>query len=106
MKTIKKRWTKEEDEILVQAIKDNFYNKSQTFREVALKINHSKNSCSIRWYKYLSNPYSKHYIGCCFLTIGRESTLNNRTLNRQCTIIKPTKSSLTIWNKIKKFLGL
>ena len=36
------RWTKEEDEILVQAIKANPHNKAQAFKIAAEKVNHSE----------------------------------------------------------------
>lgn len=36
--TTRKRWTKEEEEILVQAVKANPHNLSKAFREVAEKL--------------------------------------------------------------------
>lgn len=106
MKTTRNKWTKEEDEILVQAVKANPHNKTQAFRETALKVNHSIYCCSNRWYGILSNPNNKNYVGCCFAMVGNNSKLGNRTVNRQGVHVKPTKSSLTIWSKIKKLLGL
>ena len=100
------KWTKEEDEILVQAIKANPHNKVQAFREVATKVNHSEKSCSQRWYKALSNPESEHYAGCMFTMVGVSSKLDNRTINRENVHITPTKTKKGLWAKVKALLGL
>lgn len=55
MANTRTKWTKEEDEILVQAIEANPHNKAKAFREAAEKVNHSEKCCSSRWYKVLSN---------------------------------------------------
>ncbi len=102
----RRRWTEEEDKILVQAIKANPHNKQYAFRIVSERINHSPKSCSIRWYKVLSNPYSKHYVGCTFTMVGMASNLVNRTVDREGVHITPTKIKKTIWNKIQRILGL
>ena len=100
------RWTKEEDKILVQAIKANPHNKAKAFKQVAKKVNHNEKSCSKRWYSYLSNPESKHYVGCLFTMVGHHAHYNNRTNYTKRSIISPTKQKPTIWTKIKQFLGL
>lgn len=99
-------WTKEEDEILVQAIIANPHNKAQVFREVSSKINRSANSCGLRWYTKLSNPESKYYVGCLFTMIGVTSRLDNRTVNKEKANITPKKNKRGIWTKIKALLGL
>ena len=38
------KWTDEEDEILVQAVKANIHNKAQAFREAAEKVPHNTKS--------------------------------------------------------------
>lgn len=100
------RWTEEEDKVLVQAIQASPHNKAQAFRTVANKLGISDKSCSNRWYTVLSNPENKHYVGCMFTMIGVHSKLDNRTINRENVHIAPTKSTKTIWSKIKKLLGL
>lgn len=102
----KVKWTKEEDEILVQAIKANPHNKAEAFREVAGKIKRSAKCCSNRWYGQLSNPESKHYVGCMFTMIGITSKLDNRTVNRPKVHITPTKTKKGLWAKVKALLGL
>lgn len=104
--TTRKRWTEEEDRILVQAIEANPHNKAKVFREIAARVNHSENSCKIRWYNALSNPESKHYIGCAFSMISRKSKLDNRTINNINTKTTPTKTPKGLWQKIKTLLNL
>lgn len=100
------KWTIEEDEILVQAIKANPHNKLQAFREAAEKVNHNYRCCSNRWYHVLSNPEHKKYVGCVFTMIGVASKLDNRTINRDKVHITPTKTKKGLWAKIKALLGL
>lgn len=100
------KWTKEEDEILVQAVKANPHNKTAAFKEAAEKVGHNANSCSTRWYRVLSNPEHKKYVGCMFTMIGVQSKLDNRTINRENVHITPTKTKRGLWTKIKALLGL
>ena len=100
------RWTREEDEILVQAIKANPHNKAQAFKIAAEKVNHSEASCASRWYARLSNPTNKNYVGCMFTMIGAASKLDNRTVNREGGHVTPTKTPKGLWSKIKKLLSL
>lgn len=101
-----KRWTKKEDEILVQAIKANPHNKAEAFRSVAIKIDRTESAISFRWYNYLSNPESKHYVGCIFTMIGHATKMDNRTINREHTHITPKPMKKRLWSKIKKLLNL
>ena len=107
MANTRTKWTKEEDEILVQAIKANPHNKAEAFRYAATKLeNRDAKSCSNRWYMQLSNPESKHYVGCMFTMIGVTSKLDNRTVNRDKVHITPTKIKKGLWAKVKALLGL
>lgn len=101
-----KRWTKEEDEILVQAIKANPHNKAEVFRSLTGKLGRTESAIAYRWYSYLSNPESKHYVGCMFTLLSVASKLDNRTINREGVHVTPTKTPKGLWSKIKKLLGL
>lgn len=100
------KWTVEEDEILVRAIKANPHNKAKAFREVSEKVGRSDKCCSNRWYQVLSNPKHKSYVGCMFTMVGVSSRLDNRTVNREKVHITPTKTKRGLWAKIKDLLGL
>lgn len=98
-----RRWTSEEDQILVQLIQEHPHNKTNAFRLASVRLNRTEGACLFRWYGVLSNPESSRYVGTAFLVISRKSKLDNRT----CYIddrntIHPNKSGLTIWNKIMR----
>lgn len=106
----KRRWTKEEEDILVQAIKANPHNLQQCFREASTKIDRSKPACEHYWYTVLGNPENKKYVGTLFIHLGRKSNLVDRKL-RYTTVgwstkSTPVKHKVSIWNKILKLLGL
>lgn len=101
------RWTKEEDEILVQAIKANPHNKIKAIREVLPKLNdRTESAAAYRWYQVLSNPENKQYVGSIYTMVGYGTKYVNRTVNREKVHVKPQKSSKTIWSRIKKILGI
>ena len=90
----KKRWTKEEDEILVQAIKANPHNLSKAFREVSLKLERTETAINYRWYYVLKNK------SVCFMTVSPNKTLSNGKIS---TNNKVDKTPKTFWQKIKEF---
>lgn len=102
----RKSWTKEEDEILVQAIKANPHNKAKAFKEVAEKVNHNINSCSTRWYRVLSNPENKKYVGTLCTLVGNKSKFDNRSVYREKSHTKPQKQKGNLWSKIKSLLNI
>lgn len=93
----KRKWTKEEEEILVQAVKANPHNLSKVFREVAEQLGRTEGSVGIRWYGKLKKD------SLCFVTISSNNQLKNgknydAELGHTNT---PTKTSKTLWEKIK-----
>lgn len=100
------RWTDEEDEILVQAIKANLHNKREAFMIASQEVNHSEKSCAARWYKVLSNPYHKKYVGCVFTMIGMSSKYDNRTVYTNNSKTYPTRVKRNLWYRIKELLGI
>jgi hypothetical protein len=102
----KQRWTKQEDKILVQAIKANPQNKAKAFRIASSKVNRSVSACTFRWYYFLSNPESKYYVGCMFTLLGHTSKLENRVVNKVNSKITPEPIKKSIWTKIKNILNI
>lgn len=102
-----KRWTQEEDDILIHALEDNSYNKKQAFGEAAkLLPTRDWKSCQNRWYQSLGNPESKHYVGCMFLMLNRSQSFENRSILMPNAKVIPKKTKKGLWAKIKKLLGL
>lgn len=99
------RWTAEEEEILVQAVKANPQNLSQAFRNASEQLPfRTYASVALRWYRRLNNPESPHYIGTCFVLLSsNKKSINSKVDNTQT---KTTKNKISIWKKIKKLLGI
>lgn len=102
--TTRRRWTKEEDETLVQVIKDHPHNRSEAFSIAASILDRTVGAIAFRWYNTLSNPESPKYTGCCFTMLGEASSLINRSM--VTTKVVPMDHKPSIWYGIKKLLGI
>ena len=98
-----KKWTKEEEEILVQAISANPHNLSEALRTVSTTINRSFNACQFHWYGVLSPKNKPNKMGISFVSIGPNTVYKNRK-NSGTSTVQPEKS--TIWSRIKRLLKL
>ena len=98
-----KKWTKEEEEILVQAIQDNPHNLSEALRTASATINRSFLACQFHWYQVLSPKNKPNKIGISFVSIGPNTIYKNRK-NSGTSTVQPEKS--TIWSRIKRLLKL
>ena len=98
-----KKWTKEEEEILVQAIQANPHNISEALRTASATINRSFEACQFHWYGVLSTKDKPNKIGISFVSVGPNTIYKNRK-NSGTSTIQPEKS--TIWSRIKRLLKL
>lgn len=96
----KKRWTKEEEEILVQAVKANPHNLSKAFREVAEKLGRTETAVNIQWYTKIRSR------SICFVTVSQDKKFKNgKNYVPECGHINsPTPSNKTLWEKLKALL--
>ena len=101
-----RRWTEEEDKILVQLIKEYPHNKSKAFFMASQRLDRHEKGCSKRWYCALSNPEHPKYVGCAFTMISRKTKFDNRTQYTEHNITAPEPMSLSLWERIKRFLRL
>ena len=98
-----KKWTKEEEEILVQAIQANPHNISEALRTASATINRSFKACQFHWYGVLSPKNKPNKIGISFVSVGPNTIYKNRK-NSGVSMVQPEKS--TIWSRIKRLLKL
>lgn len=98
-----KKWTKEEEEILVQAIQANPHNISEALRTASNTINRSFKACQFHWYAVLSPENKPNKIGISFVSVGPNTIYKNRK-NSGTSTVQPEKS--TIWSRIKRLLKL
>lgn len=73
----RRRWTKEEEEILVQAVKANPHNLEKVFRETSVKLNRTPAALHHRWTNHLKNQ------SVCFITVSSKKKLNNGKVSRK-----------------------
>lgn len=100
----KKRWTKEEEEILVQAITANPHNITEACRYASTQLEgRTHSACVFHWYKALAPAKNPTKVGITFIAVGPKTVYKNRK-NSGNAFVKPERN--TLWTKIKKFIGL
>ena len=100
----KKRWTDEENNILVQAITANPHNIKEACRHAATKLEgRTPKACELHWYRVIAPANNPIKLGVSFLAVGPKTIYKNRKNSGNSTV-QPEKS--TLWTKIKKFIGL
>lgn len=101
----RRRWTNEENNILVQAITANPHNIKEACRHAATKLEgRTIVACSTHWYRESSSMNNTTKLGVSFMTVGSKTIYKNRKNNSENSKIKP--QSFTLWSKIKNFLRL
>jgi aspartyl aminopeptidase len=97
----KNGWTKEEEEILVQAIKANPQNLREAFREVAIKLDRSVDAVKQRWYT------KTRLTSVCFITVSQETKFKNgkHFVPNSGHVNSPDTSNKPLWARIKALLG-
>ena len=100
----KKRWTDEENNILVQAIKANPHNIKEACRYAATKLEgRTSNACELHWYRVIAPANNPTKLGVSFLAVGPKTIYKNRK-NSGSSTVQPEKN--TLWARIKKLIGL
>lgn len=100
----KKRWTTEEEEILVQAVAANPHNITEACRYAATKLeDRTSNACYRHWYQVIAPEDNPTKLGVSFLAVGSKTIYKNRK-NSGSSMVQPEKS--TLWTKIKRLIGL
>lgn len=104
MSTTKKRWTDDEEQVVISKVKANPNNLSKAFREASLEINRSAHNIKLHWYtKQRKRPALKDRCGNCFMTYGGKS-LN---INRKNVYTNTSDNTITIsMDKLQKILDI
>ncbi len=95
----KTKWTKEEEDILVQAIKSYPHNIKTACSIAASKINRSERACSLHWYQVLSKNKK---LGVTFLVVGNKSIVKNKKIIKPKSKIQPIKTRFNLLTRILK----
>ena len=94
-------YTEEEDIVIISEITETPYNLESAFRRASTQINRTSGAISMHWYQTLRRRNN-----CIFMTVsGKKCTVNGKNV----VILENSNTTNTgnsIWNRIKRFLGL
>jgi hypothetical protein len=94
-----KRWTKEEDLVVLSKVKQYPYRLKKAFEEASAELNgRTPGSCCYRWYTHISKDTDK--TNTCFVVISKNKCGRNR---KNCTKEIPKHSKGSIWAKLLKY---
>lgn len=94
-------YTEEEDRVIISEIAETPYNLEDAFRRASVQINRTPGAISVHWYQTLRRRNN-----CIFMTVsGKKCTVNGKNV----VILENSNTTNTgnsIWDRIKRFLGL
>lgn len=94
-------YTEEEDRVIISEIAETPYNLEDAFRRASTQINRTPGAISMHWYSTLRRKDN-----CIFMTVsGKKCTVNGKNV----VILEnnnTTNTGNSIWDRIKRFLGL
>ena len=95
MTTTRKRWTIEEDQYLIDHLKNYSHNLQKAFLIASQHLDRTPDAISCRWCTKLSTPTPIFMVAS-----SKKATINRK--NSENTI----RSNNSIWNKIKRLFKL
>ena len=95
MTTIRKRWTIEEDQYLIDHLKNYSHNLQKGFSIASEHLDRTPEAISYRWYTKLSKQTPIFMVAS-----SKKATINRK--NSETAI----RSNNSIWNKIKRLFKL
>lgn len=93
----KRRWSKEEKDILIDQIKKTPNNLAQAFKRTSLLINRSEQAVTQYWYSTLSK---KETTEVCFMTVGSKTFNKNRKNVHAFTSNNTQKMYASWWRRL------
>lgn len=99
----RRKWTIEEDEILVQAITAEPYNLRKCFLSIATKINRTPGSVKIRWYNHTRFTSMGRKT---MLTIGKNSMYTGKNYKQNSRVEPEEIRNSSLWARILTILRL
>ena len=100
----KRRWTDEENNILVQAITANPHDIKEACKYAATKLKgRTPKACELHWYQVIAPANNPTKFGVSFLAVDPKTIYKDRK-NSGNSIVQTEKN--TLWARIKKLIGL
>lgn len=96
--TPRRRWTNEEEQVLIDQVRINPSNLSRAFRNASNIIGRSPHSCEQRWYGKVRHSEA------VFMTISANNTISTNQKNVYNGTNDNTQNSPSIWQRFLGFL--
>lgn len=93
----RKKWTKIEEDILIEQVQKNVHNLKKAFESTSELTGRSLKACELHWY---SSILKKKNPEICFVTISKKSSNVNRKIIKENTIDTSSKTKRTLWERI------
>lgn len=98
--TTKRRWTNEEEQVLISQVRQSPNNLARAFRATSQIIERDWRNIGQHWYT------KTRHSGTIFMTIGSNTKNSNSKVVRENTTDNTKSTQLPVWRKILKLLGL
>lgn len=98
--TARRRWTNEEEQVLISQVKQSPNNLARAFRATSEIVGRSFKCVEVHWYT------KTRHSGTIFMTIGSNTRNINSKNVRENTTDNTESVQLPIWRRILKLLGL
>lgn len=95
----RRRFTEEEDRLILSKIGENPNNIAQCLRELSIELDRSFYTLQTRWYKTLAKKNMNNKTNTRFMIYGRRSVNPNRKIAREGTQ-QPTEIRRSKWRRI------
>lgn len=99
--TKKRKWTTEEEQVLVDQISKSANNIKEAFVKTSKLIDRTEAACMWHWYMVVSKRKNS---SVCFATIGYKTRNINRKVVRANTTDNTEVTTISWWKKVIKLL--
>lgn len=99
--TKKRKWTTEEEQVLVDQITKSANNIKEAFVKTSKLIDRTEAACMYHWYMVISKRKDS---SVCFATIGYKTRNINRKVVRANTTDNTEVTTVSWWRKVIKLL--
>ena len=98
--TTRRRWTSEEEQVLIDQVRINPSNLSRAFRNASNITGRSPHSCEQRWYGKVRHSEA------VFMTVGANNTISTNQKNVFHGTTDNTQNRQSIWERFLGFLRI
>lgn len=95
-----KRWTDDEEKVVIQEVIKSPNNLEEAFRKAAEKLGRTSGAIHVRWH----HGGLRERSGVCFVTYGRKTVNSNRKVVRANSTDNTRRVTNSIWSRFMNLL--